>query len=69
MTNEHPYRDEDFELYALGVLEGDELRGIETHIKSCADCSQKVAEARGRVSLLAFSAEPAEPSLEGDASA
>jgi anti-sigma-K factor RskA len=64
MTNEHPYREEDFELYALGVLEGDELRGIETHIGSCSGCAQKIAEARGRVALLAFSAEPAEPSLE-----
>lgn len=64
MTNEHPYREEDFELYALGVLEGDDLRGIETHINSCTNCAQKVAEARGRIALLAFSAEPAEPSLE-----
>nr|HEV7954381.1 anti-sigma factor [Candidatus Acidoferrales bacterium] len=64
MTNEHPYREEDFDLYALGVLEGDELRGIETHIDSCTDCAQKLAEARGRIALLAFSAGPAEPSLE-----
>jgi anti-sigma-K factor RskA len=63
VTNEHPYREEDFELYALGVLEGDELRGIESHVKSCASCAQKVAEARGRIALLAFSAEPREPSL------
>ena len=63
MTNEHPYREEDFDLYALGVLEGDDLRGIETHINSCSNCAQKVAEARGRIALLAFSAEPAEPSL------
>jgi anti-sigma-K factor RskA len=61
---EHPYREEDFDLYALGVLEGDELRGIETHVNSCAACAQKVAEARGRIALLAFSAEPQEPSLE-----
>ena len=64
MTNEHPYREEDFDLYALGVLEGDELRGIETHINSCVDCAQKIAEARGRIALLAFSAQPQEPSLE-----
>ena len=64
MTNEHPYREEDFDLYALGVLDGGELRGIETHVNSCAACAQKVAEARGRISLLAFSAEPQEPSLE-----
>jgi anti-sigma-K factor RskA len=64
VANEHPYREEDFELYALGVLEGDELRGIETHMNSCADCARKIAEARGRIALLAFSAEPAEPSIE-----
>jgi anti-sigma-K factor RskA len=64
VTNEHPYREEDFDLYALGVLEGDELRGIETHVSSCDDCARKVAEARGRIALLAFSAEPAEPSPE-----
>jgi anti-sigma-K factor RskA len=64
VANEHPYREEDFDLYALGVLEGDELRGIESHVNSCAGCAQKVAEARGRISLLAFSTEPQEPSLE-----
>ena len=64
MTNEHPYQEEDFDLYALGVLEGDELRGIESHVKSCGACAQKVAEARGRISLLALSAEPQEPSPE-----
>jgi anti-sigma-K factor RskA len=64
VTNEHPYREEDFDLYALGVLEDDELRGIETHVNSCADCAQKVAEARGRIAMLALSAPPQEPSLE-----
>jgi anti-sigma-K factor RskA len=64
VTNEHPYREEDFDLYALDVLEGDELRGIETHLKTCAACTLKVAEARGRIALLAFNAEPQEPSLE-----
>jgi len=63
VTNEHPYREEDFDLYTLGVLEGDELRGIESHVNSCAACSQKVAEARGRIALLAFSAAPQEPPL------
>ena len=64
MTNEHPYREEDFDLYALGVLEGDELHGIESHVNSCTACAQKVAEARGRIAMLAFSAQPQEPSLE-----
>ena len=64
MTIEHPYREVDFDLYALGVLEGDELRGIESHMTSCKACAQKVAEARGRIAMLAFSAETREPSLE-----
>lgn len=63
MTYEHPYREEDFDLYALGVLEGDELRGIETHVNSCANCAQKLSEARGRIAMLALSAPPQEPSL------
>jgi anti-sigma-K factor RskA len=63
VTNEHPYREEDFELYALGVLEGDELRGVEAHAKSCAACAQRVAEARGRIAMMAFAAPPQEPSL------
>jgi len=63
VTNEHPYREEDFDLYALGVLEGDELRGIESHVSSCAACARKVVEARGRIAMLAFSAKPQEPSL------
>jgi len=64
VTNAHPFREEDFDLYALGVLEGDELRGIETHVNSCADCAQKVTEARGRIAMLALSAEPQEPSIK-----
>jgi anti-sigma-K factor RskA len=64
VTHGHPYREEDFDFYALGVLEADERRGIETHVNSCAACAQKVAEARGRIALLAFSAEPQEPSIK-----
>jgi anti-sigma-K factor RskA len=63
VTNEHPYREEDFDLYALGVLEGDELKGIETHIATCTDCARQVAEARGRIATIALSAEQQEPSL------
>ena len=54
--NGHPTREEDFELLALGVLEGDEKQAIEVHIESCHDCAQKLAEARGRMALLALSA-------------
>jgi len=60
--NGHPTRPEDFDLYALGVLEGEEKAAIESHVPTCADCAAKLAEARGRIALLAFSAPRVEPS-------
>jgi anti-sigma-K factor RskA len=60
--NGHPTREEDFDLYALGALEGDEKQEIETHVVSCAECARKLAEARGRIALLALAAPPAPPS-------
>ncbi len=59
--NGHPTRPEDFDLYALGVLEGDERAAIELHVPTCAACAAKLAEARGRIALLAFSAPRGEP--------
>src|SRR5579862_7347332 len=61
MTNGHPTRDEDFDLLALGALEGDERRAIETHVASCADCARKLAEARGRVAMLSLAAPQVAP--------
>jgi anti-sigma-K factor RskA len=60
--NGHPTREEDFDLYALGALEGEEKQAIESHIATCGSCASKLAEARGRVSLLAFAAPRTEPS-------
>ena len=60
--NGHPTREEDFDLYALGALEGDEKQEIETHVASCAECARKLAEARGRIALLALAAPSAPPS-------
>ncbi|HKV03972.1 MAG TPA: anti-sigma factor [Candidatus Acidoferrales bacterium] len=60
--NGHPARDEDFDLYALGALEGDEKRAIESHIASCAECERKLAEARGRIAPLALAAPEVAPS-------
>lgn len=57
----HPTREEDFDLYALGVLEGDERTAIETHVTSCADCMGKLGEACGRISMLAMAAPRMEP--------
>jgi anti-sigma-K factor RskA len=60
--NGHPTREEDFDLYALGTLEGDEKRAIESHLAGCSDCTRKLAEAQGRIALLALAAPPAAPS-------
>jgi anti-sigma-K factor RskA len=60
--NGHPTRPEDFDLYALGVLEGEEKAAIESHVPTCAECATRLAEARGRIGLLAFSAPRVEPS-------
>lgn len=62
MTNGHPYQDTDYDLYALGALRGEECAAIESHVASCEDCSRKLAEARGRIALLALSVDPVEPS-------
>jgi anti-sigma-K factor RskA len=60
--NGHPTREEDFDLYALGAFEGDEKLAIESHVASCADCARKLAEAQGRIALLAFAVPRVEPS-------
>jgi anti-sigma-K factor RskA len=60
--NGHPTREEDFVLYALGALEGEEKQTIELHLAQCAACSQKLAEAQGRTALLALGAPRVEPS-------
>lgn len=60
--NGHPTRPEDFDLYALGVLEGEEKAAFEAHVPACAACAEKLAEARGRIALLAFAAPRVEPS-------
>jgi anti-sigma-K factor RskA len=61
MSN-HPNREEDFDLYAVGALEGDERVAIESHVASCADCARRLAEAQGRISMLALAAPPVAPS-------
>jgi anti-sigma-K factor RskA len=60
--NGHPTRPEDFDLYALGVLEGEEKAAFEAHVPTCAACAEKLAEARGRIALLAFAAPLVAPS-------
>ena len=61
MTNGHPTREEDFELYALGSLDPAEAEAFETHLHACASCARKLAEARGRLAALSFAAPRVEP--------
>lgn len=60
--NTHPTHEEDFDLYALGALEDEEKVALETHVATCDTCTRKLAEARGRIALLAFAAPTVEPS-------
>ena len=60
--NAHPTREEDFDLYALGALEGDEKLAIESHVAQCVECSDKLSEARGRIAMLSLAAPRIEPS-------
>jgi anti-sigma-K factor RskA len=62
MSNEHPTRSEDFDLYALGALDDAERQAFESHVASCADCAATLAAARGRMAILAFAAPPVAPS-------
>ena len=54
--NQHPQFDEDFDLLALGMLEGAEKSELEAHLDGCRECANKAEEARGRIAVLAFSA-------------
>jgi len=60
--NAHPTREEDFDLYALGALEGDEKLALESHLAGCAECARTLAEARGRMAMLALAVPRVEPS-------
>jgi anti-sigma-K factor RskA len=57
--NDHPTREEDFDLYALGALDGAEKQALESHVAFCLGCAQKLADARGRIAILALAAPPA----------
>jgi anti-sigma-K factor RskA len=60
----HPTREEDFDLLALGALEGDERRAIESHVATCGDCTRKFAEAQNRIALFGMAAPQVKPSGE-----
>jgi anti-sigma-K factor RskA len=52
---------EDFDLYALGALDGEEKQAFEAHLSACAACRQELAAARQRSALLGLAAPPQAP--------
>jgi hypothetical protein len=64
MMNAHPTREEDFDLYALGALEGEERQALDRHFSECGACTRKLAEARTRVAMFVLAAPSVEPSPE-----
>ncbi|MGH9358338.1 MAG: anti-sigma factor [Terriglobia bacterium] len=60
--NEHLQPETLFDEYALGVLEGEELRTVQAHLEACAECSHKAEQARARVALLGLAAPLVTPS-------
>jgi anti-sigma-K factor RskA len=62
MTERHA-NPEDFDLYALGALDGEEKQTFEAHLRVCPACQRALAEARGQVSMLGLSAAPVAPAF------
>jgi anti-sigma-K factor RskA len=62
MRNGHPFREEDFDLYALGALEGEDKRAFEAHVDTCEECTQQLGEAYGRIAMIGLAAPQAYPS-------
>jgi len=52
---------EDYDLYALGALDGEEKQALEAHLSACGQCRQELAQARARTSLLGLTAPPVTP--------
>lgn len=62
MSTQHPIREEDLELLALGVIDGEECKNLRAHIASCAECAGNFAAVQGRIALFALAAPMQSPS-------
>src|SRR2546423_1662870 len=51
-------------LQAIGALEADEARSLEAHLVACVECRAELDEWREAVTLIAYSAQRAEPSAQ-----
>jgi len=61
---EHQEYRELLEFHALDALEASEARGLEEHLKTCAECRAELIRLRDAAALLAHAASPAEPRPE-----
>lgn len=61
MNRAEHIRLEDLELLALGALPEEEEATLQQHLSECDECPERLAEARGHVSLLAFTAKQERP--------
>jgi anti-sigma-K factor RskA len=63
MATAHEYWGEQSEIYALGALDGQELKDFEAHLASgCTICEASLREARETLTLLHRSLQPVSPS-------
>jgi len=58
----HEYYKEMLAPYALSTLDGEEMRAVEAHLRSCRECQREVDEWQETVAALALGAGTAEPS-------
>ena len=61
---EHQEYQELLALHALDALDASEVRVLEEHVGTCADCRAEIIELRDAAALLAHAATPAEPRAE-----
>lgn len=63
-TARHDYYAELLPAHALGALDPEERRELETHLAECAECRERLADFGASVEALAESAPPVRPSSE-----
>jgi anti-sigma-K factor RskA len=51
----HPQFADDLALYALGALQGEELKTLEKHLEDCPGCRRELEQLRGDMALMALS--------------
>ncbi len=60
--NRHPQLDEDFDIYALGALDGEEAQALVSHLETCPDCAHKAEQAQARMAVQGLAAPLEAPS-------